>query len=262
MFHFFMKTRFHIFALLFFAILSCDEGKPPQNEPIPEILFKEIIVSHEDCLPDSIGCTFVQIEYPAFTDSTKFVLNELISSKIKASASTYFSEEVIRGTLEHVVHSFVRDYETFKRDYPDYKIGWYVKIFCVIIYESETVLSFQIDSESFTGGAHPNSGTQYHIVDKKNNSEMTMGEVISDTTKFKQMLEEKFRQIKGMGADQSFADLGYWINDGDFLLNENIGISDHTVIMHYNPYEIAPYSLGATTVEINKSELAGILKID
>ncbi len=70
-----------------------------------------------------------------------------------------------------------------------------------------------------------------------------------------------FRNIKGMSSGQSFADRGFYINDGDFLLNNNIGISEDKVMVHFNPYEIAPYSEGATTVEIDKSDLTEILKV-
>jgi hypothetical protein len=65
-----------------------------------------------------------------------------------------------------------------------------------------------------------------------------------------------------MDTAQSFAEAGYYINDGDFILNDNIGLTDEYVIVHFNPYEIAPYSLGPTTIELNRGQVRPIMKIE
>ncbi len=65
-----------------------------------------------------------------------------------------------------------------------------------------------------------------------------------------------------MDDNQSFADVGYYVNDGDFILNNNISLIAGSVIGYFNPYEITPYSEGATTLELNREKLAGILKIE
>jgi hypothetical protein len=65
-----------------------------------------------------------------------------------------------------------------------------------------------------------------------------------------------------MEEGQSFADAGFYINDGDFVLNDNIGITEDAVIVHFNAYEIAPYSLGPTTIELKREKIGKILKIN
>jgi len=222
----------------------------------------EIAVSYDNCVADSINCTHVHIEYPEFSDSTKTQLNEIISSKLKIIASSYFREEASHSTFEHIAQSFIRDYETFKIDFPEYQFGWYVKLFSEITYESEKLISFKIESESFTGGAHPNSSSALFIIDKSSSKELSTFDIISDTMTFKNLLETEFRKVKGMSQGQSFADKGFYLNDGDFLLNNNIGLTDHSVVVHFNPYEIAPYSLGVTTLELDKSTLRNLLKVN
>ena len=257
-------------SYLFFAIclvtflISCEEKKTAEqdHQSQPPILVNEVLISNDNCHQDSTTCTFVYIEYPEFSDSAKLPLNELISSRLRTTTSEYFREEVVDGTFEHIAQSFIQDYKSFKIDFPDYQIGWYVKVFSEITYESEEIMSFRIDSESYTGGAHPNSRTAFYVIDKQLKSELSTSDIIADTSKFKNMLEAEFRRLKGISGDQSFADRGYYINDGDFLLNNNIGISDTKIMVHFNPYEIAPYAEGATTIEMNKTDLKGILKID
>jgi hypothetical protein len=119
----------------------------------------------------------------------------------------------------------------------------------------------RIDSEAFTGGAHPNSSTNFFVIDVNSYKDLGPSDIISDTTKFKEILEQEFRRQKGMGENETFADVGFYINEGDFLLNDNIGITDESIIVQFNPYEIAPYSAGATMLEINKDKLSGLLKV-
>ena len=138
-------------------------------------------------------------------------------------------------------------------------IGWYLKIDSQILYDTEKYLSFQIFNESFTGGAHPNSNASYFVYDAQKGEQLKMTDIISDTTQFKNLLEKEFRQQKGLKEDELFADAGYWMDDGNFVLNDNIGITEDKVIVHYNPYEIAPYSLGPTTIELDRSALGDVL---
>ena len=97
------------------------------------------------------------------------------------------------------------------------------------------------------------------MFDKESKKELALADLISDTIQFKILLEQEFREQKGIGENLILADEGFYINDGDFLLNNNIGLTDYSVIVHFNPYEIAPYSLGATTLELNKKELGQLL---
>ena len=257
-----MNTRFIICTILLGLIISCDQRKPSQQAAIPDIIMNNVLVSYNDCLPDSINCTYVHILYPEFSDSTKAGINEIISNKIKTIASDYFREDVIHDTFEYIAQSFIEDYKTFKTDFPDYQFGWYVVLASEITFESDQLFSFRIDSESFTGGAHPNSSTEFFVIEKRSGKELSTTDIISDTSQFKEMLEEEFRKEKGMNQEQSFADRGFYINDGDFLLNDNIGLTDTSVLVHFNPYEIAPYSEGATTLEISKKSIGNILKVE
>jgi len=253
-----------IFSFLLIAtIVSCKENKSEEKitQPLPRIVFEEVLISSDNCHPDSSNCTYVNIEYPQYSDSTKSKLNQTIIAKLKKVAADYFPEETIDGTFEYIAESFIRDFENFRVEFPKYQFGWYVKIYADIIYESEKLISLKIDGEAFTGGAHPNSSTSLFMIDLNTYKELTTTDIISDTTRFKQILEQEFRNLKGMNENETLADVGYYINDGDFLLNDNIAITDNSVIVQFNPYEIAPYSAGATTIEIDKSKLTGILKV-
>ncbi len=258
-----MKSKLIAIITVLLIVYSCEEKKPKTEvpEPLPKVIVKEVLITSQNCNPDSSNCTYAKIVYPEFTDSLKFPINNIIAQKVRTTALDYVREDAITGTLEHIAQSFIHDFESFKVDFPEYNFGWYFNVTVDIIYESADIISLSIYSESFTGGAHPNHGTMYYIIDKGKDKILKMTDIISDTTRFKILLEKEFRAKKGIDEHQSFADVGYYINDGDFLLNDNIGITEESILVHFNPYEIAPYSEGATTLELKKESLSGILKI-
>ncbi|NJN26030.1 MAG: DUF3298 and DUF4163 domain-containing protein [Cyclobacteriaceae bacterium] len=257
-----MKYLIIVFLILALGLQACLDNKTPDSkDEQPELIQKEILATWQDCLSDSSNCTYVRIEYPVYSDSGKADLNRLIASKIKSVGMDFFREEAADGSLEHMAQSFIKDFETFKIDFPTYQLGWYVEMKAEITYESEKVVSFRIDAESFTGGAHPNTIADFFVVDLQRNKVLTTSEIIADTSRFKQLLEISFRKQKGMNEDESYADIGYFINDEEFLLSDNIGLTESGVIVHFNPYEIAPYSEGATTIEVPEEKLEGMLKV-
>ena len=257
-----MKNWIYLFSLLALLAISCDENKKADAVAvIPDIIVKEVLSTSQDCVPDSLSCTYVRIEYPVFTDSSKSQLNEVISTQLKSISANFIRIDATNNTFEHMAQSFIQDFEAFRLDFPTYQLGWHVNMKAEIIYESEHIVSFRIDAESFTGGAHPNSSTNYFVLDSKTNRILKTADIIGDTTKFKQLLETAFRQSKGMEENQSYADLGFFISDDEFLLSDNIGITENEVVVHFNSYEIAPYSEGATTIELKKETLGELLKV-
>lgn len=252
-----------LFVILLFA---CSDKKPAKQqeviEEVPPIVINEVLMSSQNCDPDSLTCTYVRIEFPEFTDSTKSALNKQIEQKIKAIVTGYFREDFIAGTLEHIAQEFIYDYEAFMVDFPTYEFGWYIIANAEITYESPGIVSLIIYSETFTGGAHPNSNTSYFVFDAKTNKELEINEIISDTTKFKLVVEKEFRKEKGLSDDQLLADAGFMLDDGNFQLPQNIGFTADSVIVHFNPYEIAPYSAGPTTLKISREALDDILSVE
>jgi hypothetical protein len=244
--------------------IACKPDRPLQNEsdPLPEIITKEILSSYQNCPPDSASCTYAQINYPVFTDTSKASLNNLILDKILFLSADFMREGVQPKAITEVSDNFINDYVQFVREFENYSFGWYLKINTEIIYNAKNLVSYQVSIESFTGGAHQNSSISFFVVDARTNRELKMHDIISDTAQFKIILEEAFRKSKGIEEGQSFADAGFYINDGDFILSNNIGITEDQVIFHFNPYEIAPYALGPSTIQLDRNKVKNLLKIE
>jgi hypothetical protein len=258
-----MRIFVFLITALAMTVLSCDDKKPVQEEKVtlPELSTTTIEKSFQDCPNDSLSCTHVYIAFPQFTDSSKSEFNTIILSKLALIAEDFGAEGATPMRIEELASGFIKDYENFINEFSETAIGWYLKIESNILQKSEKYLSFQIHIESFTGGAHPNSSTSYYIYDVKSSKELVLTDIVSDTVEFKNIIEKAFRSQAGIAENASLADAGYWIEDGDFYLNNNIGLTEDKIIIHFNPYEIAPYSMGPTTIELEKTAVANNLKL-
>ena len=152
-----MKRITVLSAFLWLIILGCEEKKVEEKAEVPPISIEEVLVTDNNCSTDSISCTYAHVTYPVFSDSSKASLNEQIVNELVAAGSSYFNEETIKGTPRELAQLFISDYQNFRVDFPDYSLGWFLKLDAQIISESNRLLSFFVYSESFTGGAHPNS---------------------------------------------------------------------------------------------------------
>jgi hypothetical protein len=211
---------------------------------------------------DSLSCTYARIVYPQFTDTSRQRLNDVIIDAVQKLASNFMVEDNMNDDLQDMANAFVLDYSQFVHEFTDYKLGWYLIIESDVIYNSTSYVSMRIDIETFTGGAHPNTTTNYYVFNTHDNQPLTLSDIVSDTTLFKEQLEKAFRIQKGIDDTVSLADAGYNLYDDEMVLNENIGISENDVIVHFNPYEIAPYSMGPSTVRLDKNSIRDILKIE
>jgi hypothetical protein len=109
------------------------------------------------------------------------------------------------------------------------------------------------------GGAHSNSERVYVTFDSKGNKVKIL-DYFSDVTQLKSIAEKKFRNMNNIGENESLNKGGYFFPNGQFIFSKSIGLSEHGLVLFYNPYEIAPYYKGSTEILIDFSDLEGITK--
>ncbi len=220
----------------------------------------EVLRTSDECNPDSANCTYAKIVYPSFTDSTTWFLNDFIQKSITDIAADYV-QDTLPESIVSLADWFVGDFERFRNDYPEYNFGWYLDISSEVILDDSTYFSFRIDSEAYTGGAHPNSIVRYYIVRRSDGKPLGLHDIVADTVRFKSSIEQAFRIDRGLDESQSLAEMGYFIEEDGFGLTDNMGLTESELLVQFNPYEIAPYSLGPTTITLNRRKLGDILKL-
>ena len=89
---------------------------------------------------------------------------------------------------------------------------------------------------------------------------LTLEDIISDKQQLTGLAEKKFREMKNMGETDSLKDAGFWFDGNKFALSENFGVTETGLLFFYNPYEIAPWAMGSTELEIPFEEIQTLLK--
>jgi hypothetical protein len=149
---------------------------------------------------------------------------------------------------------------SFERPLPNHA-PWFDSTAARVTHFAPGALTLSIFDFSYAGGAHPNTVTVYAVLDPATAHEVPLDSVLVPGARPRLigLVEEAFRAARGMAADSSFADAGFWFK-GRFELTPNWGMTADGLVFHYNAYEVGPYVMGATTAVVPWAKLAGVLR--
>ena len=167
-----------------------------------------------------------------------------------------------RTDLATAAALFAADYQTMTDDMGGLGGCWELKTQADTTYTSPEVLTVQLETFVYTGGAHPNSNRAFYIFDRETGQTLSLANLVSDTTALLNLVEQTFRKQQELPPQTNLEERGYFLRDGRFFLPANIGMNRTGLIFYYNPYEIAAYALGPIEVTVPYDQLDGILRAD
>lgn len=240
-----------ILLLFTVALFSCEKK---------EMLAFEMKTYQEQACHANL-CATVELSYPYYLGDSEvsLYLNTHIEQQLTMMAQT--GEAAGAETLSLAVTNFLEDYLQFMREFEDAMQEWTLDIRANQSFQGDDLLSIVFENYSYTGGAHPNFYQQYVNFSKSSRAIIPNSELIVDEEKLMHLAERKFRAYFEIedGVDLA-ADDRFFLEDG-FVLPLTMGYEDGDFILFYNPYEIGPYVLGATTLRLTKDEMKGIVRI-
>jgi len=220
-----------------------------------ELNFQEYSDKEADC--EGEECTEVKIVLPQLRGGDSLIaaeVNKKIEDQYRQLIKSRLPEPRSTGSWESLAASFIEGFELFKMEFPDDPTSWYLYLDgreSVLV--GDTIFTAIIDDSEFMGGAHGNTATlmqSYSLMDG-----MRIDFVDRYGTKLKEVAEQKFRTHHGISEVEPLNDAGFIFPEEGFILPENIGYTSKGLMLIYNPYEVAPYSTGATVLTIPLSEL-------
>ncbi len=203
-------------------------------------------------------CVSFRVQWPevvhAVSPDVQARINSAVQSRLQPAEAPHGFEAEADQTIE--------EYQRFHKEFPDSAISYFTRREAEVIFLNPSLLSIQIESEEFRGGAHPNSGREYLNLRPKTGEEVALKELIQDGS-MPQLLaavEKHFRAVRSIDTEQSLSVAGFTFPENRFELPKTWGISTHGLVFHYNAYEVAPYAMGPTTVEVPWPDLKGIVR--
>jgi len=254
--------------ILFLATLSlaigCNSPKPENNgddsqteteatEPF-ELEVEVFSDEEENCEEE---CSYIELKIPVLKNGDTEVrsrINDYVDSYVRETVKTRLPEPIGNASFEMMCASFLEGYELFKLEFPDSPHSWFLELNGDSSILTDDYFTAQLMSYEYMGGAHPNSYTHLKSFD------LTTGNAINITSKFNRenllsLAESKFREAHSLSEKDDLNDAGFLFEDGMFHLPENMGLTPDGILLIYNAYEVAAYTVGATIITIPYSTL-------
>ncbi|MDX1333905.1 MAG: DUF4163 domain-containing protein [Robiginitalea sp.] len=181
------------------------------------------------------------------------------NSKLGTSINTALREEIIElldydeardaRDIPEAIKAFQDGFRKMQEEFPEELTGWEASVEAFKTYEDPEVLTIEMDTYIFTGGAHGYPATRYLNFSKKTGEELDAAELLKDAGAFTVFAEAAFRKQYGISSDAPINSTGFMFEDNQFRLPQNMGLTTQGMVLHYNPYEAASYADGALVLE-------------
>ncbi len=234
-----------IFSLMFYIFISCSHSDRPE--------FKKVKYEKRvgDCGNDicvNIDLSYYQMEGESEVAKT---FNALMEKTVFGKMS--FSDKPENQSKEELVTAIVKDYQDFKKEFPDARTGGYEQeTESEITYESNSLITFKVVTNLYSGGAHSSHLVEFLNIDPETGGKKNILDIIKDRAGFNAYVEKLLRKRLKMSDTDKWADFTFM---DEFHLPENIGMTSRGLELVYNEYELLPYSEGITTIVIKNDKL-------
>jgi hypothetical protein len=245
--------KYTFLLLLVFIFMSCNDDK---------IIFEVEKHAAISALPCDVDCTAISIQVAIASGG--FVadsINQVVFDKIKDAV--YFGEAPLNASeYVDIMDSFIKAYDDFRTAFPeDLMVAWEANVSAENTFESEQLIQLKMDIYTFTGGAHGISVEHALSFDPKSGKQISVTDFFTDLESVKKLATQKFRNQFKIPANQTLAQAGFFFQQNDFVLPENVFFTKDGITFHYNVYEIASYAQGSIQLEFTYQELDSFLKI-
>ena len=229
------------------AHLFNDTAKPACNIIIN---FAYPVKSSDDMLKDSLNA---------------FFLSACFGDKYMAMTP----EEAVKKYTEKYVSDYRNDLEPmYKKDEQDKEdeesIGawysYYKGIESHVQLCNTLILTYRIDYNEYTGGAHGIYMSTFLNLDLKTLSPIRLDDLFEGDYKeaLTDLLWKQLMADNNVSTRQELEDMGY-ATTGDLEPIENFYLDPTGITFYYNVYEIAPYVMGATKITLSYEDIAPLM---
>jgi len=217
---------------LLVLIISCEDNR--------NVTFEALSLRNSKCEE----CPEVSIAVPKASGNSKLAKSINLALQEEVISKLTFDDELNAETIQQAIESFTNGYFELKKIYPDETIGWKAIINGLVTFEDNDLITIELQSYLFTGGAHGYGSTNFLNFNKKSGKEIDARELFEDKEGFQKYAESQFRIQQNIPVNKSINSTGFMFDKDLFYLPENIGFTEKGLKLLYNQYEVASYADG------------------
>ncbi len=230
--------RFLLYILCLSFLSACE--RTAELSLIPAVLEQSDleICALEEC--PKITINYLQV---VASQNSAEKINHSIDQFIISSLFLGEDPEQMAASKEEAMKDFINAYIDVKAEF-DFSAPYEAALDVDEIYQNQQLLSMDLKSYLYTGGAHGNLIVFFKNFDKKTGEQISTDALFSDPIAFTIFAEKKFRETYQIPMDGSINATGFWFEGDGFYLPDAVGFNEEGVILVYNSYEIASYADG------------------
>lgn len=239
---------------------TSQQGSPESagnNSALPAFTEKVFKKTYNGCDEKKEDCTNIQVYYPVMSGSP---YADKINAMIKDMAlSCYSTDDAHYPDFDKLMSQFIKDYENFKKEFPDAPGYWYLKDSTGVITNTSDIFSFENVSESYLGGAHGSYNVAYTNIDMRNGNVLKTKDIFTKGYEktLNKLIEQGIRKHFEIKPNQTLSEGGLFENT--VIFNDNFAITKDGIEFLYNQYEIAAYAMGVIEIKLSYKDLDAIL---
>lgn len=269
-----MKTqlcqKLVVLFLISVFVSGCNIGTKKTTDN--DVTFDSISVDKTYHLLENPNCNLqINFTYPAKYD------NKDILKKIQQQfVYSYFGDGYENLSPEEATAKYTEDYLNNYKDLEDeYKaevakadetpVGAWFSYFEMssddIAYNKNDILSYTVNFENYTGGAHGAHSFTNHVIDMKTGNLIKEDDIFIEGFQedLAQILIDRIAKQNTVENPKELENIGFFSID-EIFPNGNFLIDDNGITYTFNEYEIAAYVVGATNVHLPYEEIQYLLK--
>jgi hypothetical protein len=252
-------------VLLLLAAACAPGGSDDASAPVaPAVLtfaMQSREMTYEDCIAGSEGCTYIRLDYPVVVEAPPGTSIEAVTAAIDSFLEAPLRPDEPVSSLNALMAKFLSDYAAFKASEPRSEISWFLERKAFVLQSTPSYLGLSFSERAFLGGAHGLSTLRFVNLDPTSGARLALSDVLKEGTlpEVTRLAEARFRETRAVPDGTSLADAGFTFENDVFALPENFTLRDDGLAFYYNPYEVGPYVLGPTEIELSWDEVGSFV---
>ena len=259
-----------ISVLLLLSLNGCGEKKtenisrgrdsiPPPKTTTVKFIQKQLYKSYNDCKRGEPNCTYIRLIYiEAVEANVSSKINNIINNEL---VTAYDMPDKNLNNIELMAETFIKDYEKFKKRYPQLPETWAIDCAARVYGETGRILCISFYKTNFLGGTHPNENMIFRNINKETGDTISLTDIFGRgfEEKLNALIDKKYREMKKLKPGDNLSEKGGLLKNKITFTNNFAVNSDKGIEFYYNAYEIAPYAAGPIVVKLSEGDVTGIL---
>lgn len=273
------KYSFGLSTLVLLAGITMFSCGGKKQDKVNELSIDSVVVKESSHIfnDSSKPKCELEIHFTYIKDAQSKTIKDSINNTLTnfCFGKEYIGQEakaVIAAYKDSYIKRYKKDVEDFyaedvkKNTDSDFTGEWYnysKSIKSNILFNESILLTYQIDTYEYTGGAHGMYTSNFINFDLKTGKRLTLADLFKTDYKkeLTRILIAQLLKNNKVVTESELEDLGYFITE-PLTPTENFYISKEGLNFFYNVYEIAPYAMGTTIIKLPFSAIEPLMKED